>query len=119
MDYPLHGAPALTFNGKEVIVAQCSCLVGRQGSIALAASSFVPGNAAYAYGAVVADSDGKRSGDRHQSFNRRPPSTTISLPMVQRDSSEAKYSTALATSCGVPKRPAGMLWMICSCICWR
>jgi len=45
----------------------------------------------------------------NQPFSRRPPSTMISEPAVHRDSSEARYSTALATSSGVPKRPNGML----------
>ena len=45
----------------------------------------------------------------NQPFSERPPSTMISAPTVHRDSSEARYNTAFATSSGVPKRPNGMV----------
>lgn len=36
-----------------------------------------------------------------------PPSTAIAVPVVQADSSEARYSAMYAISSGVPSRPNG------------
>lgn len=56
---------------------------------------------------------------RHQRLSRRPPSTTISEPTVQRDSSDARYCTALVTSSDVPKRPSGMVAAMSLLTCSR
>lgn len=55
----------------------------------------------------------------NQPLSVRPPSTMISEPTVHRDSSEARYSTALATSSGVPKRPNGMVAVMSLLTCSR
>src|SRR5579862_4043265 len=38
-----------------------------------------------------------------------PPSTNSSIPVTKLESSEARYSAALATSSGFPMRPMGMV----------
>ena len=57
--------------------------------------------------------------DCNQPLSVRPPSTMISEPTVHRDSSEARYSTALATSSGVPKRPNGLVAAMSLLTCVR
>lgn len=44
-----------------------------------------------------------------------PPSMINSLPTVNADSSEAKNTTALATSLGLPKRPIG-IWLVIAAV---
>ena len=47
-----------------------------------------------------------------------PPSTNNSVPVTKALSSEARKTTALAISSGVPKRPMGTRSTILANICW-